>query len=211
MCINCRDAIYCVLYLRLIRKVSAGLYGCINGGESLTRFLYSIKKETSQRLYFIGKSVERFANSMDRSEGFDMFIQSPVYSGNHLYYIGAGHNGVIGNGLELEVWNLYYENACAPALQRIAADDTDVETSTEVLLYPNPFNTELSIDLSSYTEDGDLISVAIEVVDAIGKTIYKSTVLSELNTISTTDWAQGMYVVKIKHNNFLINKKVVKY
>ena len=140
-----------------------------------------------------------------------MYIQSPIYSGNHLYYIGAGHNGVIGNGLELEVWNLYYENACAPALQRVAADNTDIETSSEVLLYPNPFNTELSIDLSAYTEDGNLTSVPIEVVDATGKTIYKATVLSELTAISTVDWAQGMYVVKIKHNNTLTNKKVVKY
>lgn len=82
---------------------------------------------------------------------------------------------------------------------------------TEVLVYPNPFNNELMIDLSAYTEDGNLTSVAIEVIDATGNSIYKGTALSELTTVSTTDWAQGMYVVKIKHNNTLINKKVVKY
>jgi hypothetical protein len=151
------------------------------------------------------------ATQVKSPEGFDMLIQSPIYSGNHLYYIGAGHNGVIGNGLELEVWNLYYENACAPALQRVAADDIDSETATDVFLYPNPFNTELSVDLSTYTEDGNLTSVAIEVIDATGKIIYNATVLSELVYVSTQEWAQGMYVVKIKHKNTVINRKVIKY
>lgn len=151
------------------------------------------------------------ATQVKSPEGYDMYIQSPIYSGNHLYYVGAGHNGVIGNGLELEVWNLYFENACAPTLQRLAANDTDLETATEVLLYPNPFNTELSIDLSAYIEEGNLTSVGIEVVDVSGKTIYKASVLSELTTIVTSDWAQGVYVVKISHNSTLTNKKVVKY
>lgn len=152
------------------------------------------------------------ATTVVNYEGLDMLIHSAVYSGNHLYYVGAGRNSATGGSTrELEVWNLYYENACAPVLQRVAADDMHEGTSLEVLVYPNPFNAELSIDLSAYAEDDNLTLVAIEVTDAAGKTIYKTTVLSELTLISTIDWPQGLYVVKISHNNTIINKKVVKY
>lgn len=190
-------------------------YGVLNSGAINTTTTVASGVYKSANIYQASLSGTTWtfnaATTVKPWEGLDMYIQSPIYSGNHVYYIGAGHNDVIKTAYELEVWNLYYENACAPVLQRVGADDADVETATEILLYPNPFNTELMIDLSAYTEDGNPTSLAIEVVDATGKTIYKSTVLSELNTISTTDWAQGMYVVKIKHNNTLINKKVVKY
>ncbi|WP_299255411.1 T9SS type A sorting domain-containing protein [uncultured Cytophaga sp.] len=190
-------------------------YGVLNSGAINTTTTVASGVYKSANIYQASLSGTTWtfnaATTVKPWEGLDMYIQSPIYSGNHVYYIGAGHNNVIKTAYELEVWNLYYENACAPVLQRVAADDTNVETEKEVLLYPNPFNTQLSVDLSAYTEDGKQTSVAIEVIDATGKTIYKSTVLSELNTISTTDWAQGMYVVKIRHNNSLINKKVVKY
>jgi len=190
-------------------------YGVLNSGAINTTTTVASGVYKSANIYQASLSGTTWtfnaATVVKPWEGLDMYIQSPIYSGNHVYYIGAGHNDVIKTAYELEVWNLYYENGCAPVLQRVGADDMDVKTAAEILLYPNPFNTELMIDLSAYTEDGNPTSVAIEVVDATGKTIYKSTVLSELNTISTTDWAQGMYVVKIKHNNTLINKKVVKY
>ncbi|WP_018343539.1 T9SS type A sorting domain-containing protein [Cytophaga aurantiaca] len=150
------------------------------------------------------------ATQVKSPEGFDMYIQSPIYSGNHLYYIGAGHNSAIGNGLELEVWNLYYENACAPALQRVGTNQDEV-SNTEVVIYPNPFNTEFSIDLSVYAQDENSTSVSVEVIDAAGKNVYKKNVLSELTSISTADWASGMYIIRIIHNGATVNKKVIKY
>ena len=145
-------------------------------------------------------------------EGLDMLISSAVYSGNHLYYIGAGRTALTGPYTrELEVWNLYYENACAPSLQRIAATNQDIPVTNEVLIYPNPFNTELMLDLSTYTQNSNVTSVAVEVLDATGTRIYKATLASELASISTADWASGMYVIQIQYKDQLINKKVVKY
>jgi len=75
------------------------------------------------------------------------------------------------------------------------------------------FDCNFSADTHSKDREGNgnLTSVVIEVIDATGKTIYKEMVLSELTAISTADWAQGMYVVKINQNNSTVNKKVVKY
>jgi len=150
------------------------------------------------------------ATTIVSNEGADMLIHSAVYSGNHLYYVGAGHNASVSLP-ELEIWNLYYENGCAPAIQRTAVLTGDEEISPELLVYPNPFNAELLIDLSMYSKDGDLTHVDIEVLDAAGKTIYEGIVSSELVNLSTTEWAKGMYIVKIKHNNTVINKKAIKY
>ena len=152
------------------------------------------------------------ATTVVNYEGLDMLIHSAVYSGNHLYYIGAGRNSATGPYVrELEVWNLYYENGCAPAIQRTAQLTDEEEISTELLIYPNPFNAELMIDLSMYSNDSSLTSVAIEVIDAAGKSIYEGTLSSELVSLSTAEWAKGMYIVKIKNNNTVINKKAIKY
>lgn len=146
-------------------------------------------------------------------EGLDMYIQSPVYSANHLYYIGAGRNAATtGNtGVkELEIWNLYYEDGCAPAVQRVASDPEET-AKTEMLLYPNPFNSNLSIDLSSYSENDERTIVAVEVIDATGKSVYKASLLSQLAEIATGDWAPGIYVVKVRYKDTVINKKAVKF
>lgn len=145
-------------------------------------------------------------------ENLDMYIHSPVFNGNHVFYIGAGHNGNIGDAYELEVWNLYYENACAPVLQRVATTLITDEIATSITLYPNPFTGLLQLDLSAYTdiETGVLTTTEVEILDASGKLVYTHTLLSELNVISTADWATGMYLVKIKHNQTILTKKVVK-
>ncbi|WP_177254133.1 T9SS type A sorting domain-containing protein [Cytophaga hutchinsonii] len=152
------------------------------------------------------------ATTVVNYEGLDMLIHSPVYSGNHLYYVGAGHNTATGGTIrELEVWNLYYENDCAPVLQREGLDTDATAESVDVLMYPNPFNTELAIDLSSYSEQGNTTSVSVEIIDATGKSIYKSTLPSELASITSADWSAGIYIVKITYNDKRISKKVVKY
>lgn len=153
------------------------------------------------------------ATTIVNYEGLDMLIHSAVYSGNHLYYVGAGRNTATGNTTrELEVWNLYYENGCEPVLQRVGSDmEEQVSEQADVRLYPNPFNTELMIDLSAYTEEGNTTFVAVEIIDATGKSVYKSTLPSELSSISSSDWSAGIYVVKIAYNNKMISKKVVKY
>jgi hypothetical protein len=191
---------YGVLNLGVANSITTQTSGLYKAGDVYQAYL-------SGTAWVINK-----ATTVVNYEGLDMLIHSPVYSGNHLYYVGAGHNTATGGTIrELEVWNLYYENDCAPVLQRAGLDTDATAESVDVLVYPNPFNTELAIDLSSYSEQGNKTSVDVEVLDAAGKSIYKATVLSELTFISTADWVAGMYVVKITCNNKLTNKKVVKY
>ena len=190
-------------------------YGVMDAGILNTIATVSSGYYKSSNIYqaYLSGSTWNFkaATTVKSGENFDMYIQSPIYSGNHVYYIGAGHNEAIGSRFELEVWNLYYENGCAPVVQRIAANDIVLEETNNVLVYPNPFNRELMVDLSTYTIDGNATSVAVEIMDATGKNVYSGILQSELASIATVDWSAGMYVVKIKHNNTLTIKKVVKY
>jgi hypothetical protein len=189
-------------------------YGIMNLGSANTIYTQasgSYKAADIYQAHLSGTAwIFNKATVVVNYEGLDMLISSAVYSGNHLYYIGSGHYAT-SLYRELEVWNLYYENACAPALQRVAATTQNIPAITEVLVYPNPFNTELMIDLSTYTEDGNITSLAVEVLDATGKKIYSSSLPSQLAKISTQDWASGMYVIQIQYKDQLINKKVVKY
>lgn len=143
-------------------------------------------------------------------EKLDMYIQSPVYAGNHLYYIGAGGNEAIGSNHELEVWNLYYENACAPAIQRIASEETTELKSAEISVYPNPFADVLQLDLSMYSDAAGQQTIKIVVLDAAGKEIYTTNALSELSTINTSDWSAGIYMIKVTCNNKSVIKKAIK-
>jgi hypothetical protein len=144
-------------------------------------------------------------------EGTDMLIHSPIYVGNHLFYIGAGHNSVIGGAFELEVWNLFYESNCTPNLMRVATIQksenlVDTEESS-IDIYPNPFLNELIIQLG--TENKQEENIDIKVYDAAGNLIFNDT-LFQSQTINTENWASGMYVVKITQGGQVINKKLIK-
>jgi hypothetical protein len=192
-------------------------YGVLNSGVINTTLTAASGTYKSANIYqaHLQSSVwiTNPATTVKPLEGLDMFINSPIYIGNHVFYVGAGHNDAVRTSYELEVWNLYFENACAPALQRVAANAIvqDEAQFAEAAVYPNPFSTELYLDLSACIDnEGNATPVLIEVIDMAGKTIYTSTVLSELNNLQTAQWATGMYIIKITHNNILTSKKIVK-
>ena len=191
-------------------------YGVLNAGAINTTYTVSSGMYKSANIYQAHLSGTNWlfnpATTIKPREELDMYIQSPVYTGNHLYYIGAGHNSAVGDSYELEVWNLYYENACAPVLQRTASPNIEEESTSIVTVYPNPFSNTLQLDLSGYSdsESGAQTNVDVEIVDVTGKPVYKHTILSELSVISTSEWTPGVYLVKIKQDGIFHTQKVIK-
>jgi hypothetical protein len=92
---------------------------------------------------------------------------------------------------------------------RIGSDDDEDDlsnTPTEVLVYPNPFTNEFTVQ----TNEEEIRS--IEITDVNGVILYKQSNLTDSKIVlDVTSWSAGIYFLRIITNhNDLIIKKVVK-
>lgn len=68
----------------------------------------------------------------------------------------------------------------------------DIDYSNAAVVYPNPVNTDLHIELSNT----DLLGLDLLVYDLYGRVVYSSTA-SNYDIIDASDWSQGLYLLKI--------------
>jgi hypothetical protein len=71
-------------------------------------------------------------------------------------------------------------------------------------VYPNPVTNELIIEMAGKGEKGNF-----EISNSTGQIVSKGT-LSEKTVIQTSDFSQGVYVVKIENGDVIEFKKIVK-
>lgn len=71
-------------------------------------------------------------------------------------------------------------------------------------VYPNPFDSEISIDMKSEN------SVDLLLTDALGKVIYKTSFKDKSFKISTDNFPLGYYVLTLKTLNSTYSKSIVK-
>lgn len=88
---------------------------------------------------------------------------------------------------------------------------SDTQNQLEFLSVINPFNDQLSFDISSSANN----KVFIELVDMFGKTVYQSffnaiTGVNHLSLNNTRSLASGIYILKAYSENTTIQRKVVK-
>ena len=76
-----------------------------------------------------------------------------------------------------------------------------------VVVYPNPVVDILGISTKNLTET-DIIQVIATSI--IGKTVYKGHFNSNGGYIDMSSWVNGIYVLTIKYQNTVINKKITK-
>jgi hypothetical protein len=86
----------------------------------------------------------------------------------------------------------------------IAVDVQPVSTSNDWNIFPNPVDQQLTIQLD-VERDG-----IIQVTDVYGKIITQQTLTSIVNTLSTSTWSSGIYLVMIEVNGKKSVEKVVK-
>lgn len=79
---------------------------------------------------------------------------------------------------------------------------TDNNTSSNLLIYPNPTNGELNI------ETGTLTIAEAKIVDITGKTI--ATISFDSNTADVSYLANGIYFLQIQTENGLVTQKIIK-
>ena len=78
----------------------------------------------------------------------------------------------------------------------------------EFKIYPNPANEQFVIDLTALN-NGDLMSTEIELIDISGRSVYKESVTSSIETISVIGIASGTYLVRISNSNWSQTQKLL--
>jgi len=84
---------------------------------------------------------------------------------------------------------------------------TYFDAAIRVQVFPNPIQDYLSIKVTNAQLNG----AELIITDLLGRTIAKQTLLQELTTFSTQDWANGMYVWSlVEEGRILRSGKLVK-
>jgi hypothetical protein len=73
----------------------------------------------------------------------------------------------------------------------------------QLLLYPNPAKDLVIIDNLPHGE------THIRVFDLSGKEMFSKYINAETTTINTTNFANGVYLLRFDHNGYIIHKKLV--
>jgi hypothetical protein len=74
---------------------------------------------------------------------------------------------------------------------------------SRVSLYPNPANNMVTLENLPHGE------THIKVFDITGKEMFSTNSNTAIETIDTTNFTNGMYLVRIAHNGNLAHKKLV--
>ena len=78
------------------------------------------------------------------------------------------------------------------------------ELNKTINVYPNPVSNELVLELK-----GNIEQQYFEIINSIGQTVYKG-YLKEKTLVQTTDFAQGVYLIKLQNGNTFEFKKILK-
>ncbi len=96
------------------------------------------------------------------------------------------------------------------ASEIIVTNCVEASGEPEVLAYPNPFNSDLTVELENF---GDR-PASIEVYDVLGRLVYVEKADAPQNSYQTILHLDGLsnstYTVRVSTSDFVINQKVVK-
>lgn len=89
----------------------------------------------------------------------------------------------------VEIWNFFNDQY---PQEQIVSSSEPLFAQPKLKLYPNPIQDQLTIDASRGSIQ------ALEIIDPLGKTIYKISALSTASfTIKNINWPRGVYLVQI--------------
>ena len=79
-----------------------------------------------------------------------------------------------------------------------------IESTSPVKVYPNPVTNELIIEL-----EGNTAQTNFEIINSLGLTIYDGTIC-EKTVIPTSNFAPGIYIIKLESGKMLEFTKIIK-
>jgi hypothetical protein len=84
------------------------------------------------------------------------------------------------------------------------ANDSNIRTETEIQVYPNPTKNQFQIEITNLIQEK---LQNIQIYNILGELIFSSN--SYINTIDTSKFSSGIYIVKVKFKEFEISKKLI--
>jgi len=79
-----------------------------------------------------------------------------------------------------------------------------VDNDRTIKVYPNPVSNELVIEI-----EGNNQKVNFDILNAIGQVVFKGN-LVEKTTVQTSDFAPGVYLIKLENGKTFEFKKIIK-
>ena len=76
--------------------------------------------------------------------------------------------------------------------------------NSELLIYPNPTNEKVIIEL------GNLIGQHLKITNAIGQIVYAAEIKNTKIEIDLSDFANGIYTIQVQTAKGIVLKKLVK-
>ncbi len=95
--------------------------------------------------------------------------------------------------------SMVYVNVINPATIGIE----DIKGSNPIYIFPNPASNHFTISLSNHKK------AEVTIADITGKIIYSTATTTQQLEISTKDFADGIYIVQVKGEEFVETKKVI--
>jgi hypothetical protein len=105
-------------------------------------------------------------------------------------------------------YNVVITGTCSPAITSnsvvlLKCNDVGIHSYSEagaqsMLLYPNPFSTDLHIIVS---DNGDSNEGVIQIYNVLGKEVLRSTLSHSHNVMATSELVSGIYLYTISFNN----------
>lgn len=91
------------------------------------------------------------------------------------------------------------------AINSVLTADKDLEINNEFIIYPNPFNDKIVLDIS----DNQLSNgVELELFDIFGRKVYDEIIHSE--KIDLSYLSNGVYFCKLYFNSYSQTGKIIK-
>ncbi|PCI92998.1 MAG: hypothetical protein COB15_17065 [Flavobacteriales bacterium] len=104
-----------------------------------------------------------------------------------------------GNNLYLD--NIWVYEGAEPSTVGIEENKLD-----QLSIYPNPTEDNITVDLGK----NKIENTTIEVLNILGKSIYKRNATQQQNNINLNEFSNGIYFVKIANSNEVVTHKIVK-
>jgi len=138
---------------------------------------------------------------------------SQLGSGNYVVYSGTGsfvNLTALAQGTayyyaiyEYSATNCYKDPALTGNVSTITTGISSI-TNQNTVIYPNPFLTEINIELKGNTE-----KVNYEILNSVG-IIVANGIMYENTTIFTNSFASGVYLIKLKKGKSIECRKIIK-
>ena len=125
-------------------------------------------------------------------------VSLAAYVGQASVYLKFESVSGWGNYLYLDNINVKYNPTATGISQQL--------NPTDVLVYPNPANDVINIDLKSVS----LENTTIEMYDAIGKLVMNQKLSSVNSVVSIADLSKGIYTIRIIANGQQLVKRIIK-